>query len=307
MKKIMIFSGLFSAAVFTMGIILKFLHAPGASVCIVSGITIMSLLFLPLMFVLKAKEQKKNKDRFLMGLGTLSAILMSLSIMFLVMHWPGSLNLGYSAIGVLGLLFLPIYISSGIRQPDTKINTIITTILLVGACCLWLTLVVSPAGDKINMIKETNSYVRNEHILKTEQRQLIKAIGNDSNSATSLAMSRKIDATCEELKSYIIERSTGKKTIEPDFLSTGTFIRNKWVSGYFAEGSDAQNKLNWLRNMVEEYNKANTNTTDPYFHAIPVSQTILDNSEEKVTGALNSLIQIQMCVLQNERELVVIK
>ena len=307
MKKVMIFSGLFSAAVFIMGIVLKFMHAPGASFGIVVGITTMSLIFLPLMFLLKAKEQQKSKDKLLMGLGTLSAILMSLSILFLVMHWPGALYLGYATVGILGLLFLPIYVTNGIRRPETKVNTIVTSVMLVGVCCLWLTLVVSPAGDKLNLIKETNLFVRNQQIVQTEQNQLERSIKGDSLALTSLVMSRKINKACEEMKAYILERSTGQSSIDADFMAKGTLIKNKWMAGYFAEGSDAKNKLEWLKNMVVEYNKANNNSTDHYFHKIPVTQTILDMSEEKVIGALNSLTQIQMRVLQNERELVAMK
>lgn len=307
MKKVMIVSGLFSAAVFVMGIVLKFMHAPGASLGIVVGITIMSLIFLPLMFLLKAKEQQKKQEKLLMGLGTLSAILMSLSILFLVMHWQGALNLGYATVAILGLLFLPIYITSGIRKPESKVNTIVTSVMLVGVCCLWLTLVVSPASEKANLVKETNLFVRSQQVVKTEQRQLDRSMKGDSMAMTSLVLSRKIDKACEDLKAYILERSTGQSSIDVDFEVKGALIRNKWMGGYFNDGSEAKNKLEWLKSMVLEYNKVNDNSTDPYFQKIPVTQTILDMSEEKVLGALNSLLQIQMRVLQNERELVAMK
>ena len=63
MKKVMLTSGIISAVLLTMGIVLKFLHAPGASFGIVIGITLLSFVFLPLMFTLKIKEKTHSKDK----------------------------------------------------------------------------------------------------------------------------------------------------------------------------------------------------------------------------------------------------
>jgi len=126
MKKLMIYSGIFSAALFSMGIILKFGHMPGSSAGIILGIIGLCFLFLPLMFTLKMKEAKKAKDKVLIGLGVLSGILVALSVLFKVQYWPGANFMGMLAIAVLGLLFLPIYLVTGIRQPETRVNTIVT-------------------------------------------------------------------------------------------------------------------------------------------------------------------------------------
>jgi hypothetical protein len=75
MKKVMITSGIISAALMTMGIILKFMNMPGASFGIVTGITLFSFIFLPLMFILKVKEKQQTKDKVLLGLGSVVAIL----------------------------------------------------------------------------------------------------------------------------------------------------------------------------------------------------------------------------------------
>lgn len=293
MKKIMIVSGVFSAALFIMGIVLKFMHAPGASFGIVTGVLIMSLIFLPLVFLLKVKEQKQLKDKFLAATGTLSAILMSLSVLFRVMHWPYSIELGYATIGILALLFLPVYVTNGIRQPETKINTAVTSILLVGVCCLWLTMVVSPVGMKLNMIQETSNVVRNEMILRAEQQS--------TAISTSSDLARNINATCEELKTFLLQRSSGHNTLSADFEEKDVLIHNMWLASCIDNSPEMEAKLKELKTMVANYNAKAASA----LHKIPVAHTILDMSTERVSDALNSLVQIQMYVLQNERSLAI--
>ena len=61
MKKSMLTSGTAAISFLTIGIFFKFMHWPGASVCIVLGIGLLSLVFLPLMFILKIKEKENLK------------------------------------------------------------------------------------------------------------------------------------------------------------------------------------------------------------------------------------------------------
>nr|WP_294936922.1 hypothetical protein [uncultured Flavobacterium sp.] len=75
MKKIMMFSGTLSVSILSLGILFKFMHWPGAAVMILFGIVLLSFVFLPLMFVLKAKEKQENSDRVVVGIATLCSIL----------------------------------------------------------------------------------------------------------------------------------------------------------------------------------------------------------------------------------------
>lgn len=149
MKKIMIGTGIFSAILMIVGIFFKFMHWPGAGVCIVLGIGSSSLIFLPLLFTLKVKEKKQAKDKLITGIGTLAGILMSLGILFKVMHWPGANMMGLGAVIIMMVLFLPIYFFSGIRNPETKVNTIVSTILIIMGCGLFFTLVNTRPSIKI--------------------------------------------------------------------------------------------------------------------------------------------------------------
>jgi hypothetical protein len=301
MKKAMIFSGIFSAVVLSFGIILKFFHAPGSSPCIILGIFAFSFIFLPLVFALRIKEKEKLKDKLIMGLGVLAAILMSISFVFRVQHWPGAVIMLYMAIGILILIFLPLHLVNGLKKPEAKVNTIVTSVLVIAGCGLWLTIVASPAGTRIQDAKNTATFLRNEEILQTEKNQVEQYIKVNSINEASLEISRKIYNQCEELKSLIIEYETGFKVI--DAGKTDIRISDKWLPNYMANMPQAAKKLDELKTIVEQYNESNASLTSAGIRTIPVQSTVLDRSEERSIGALNSFIQIQMYVLQNEREL----
>ena len=140
MKKTMIYSGAIASAIFLMGSIFKLMHWPGAGIMLVLGIGILSLLFLPLLFILKVKEEKSTKDKMIIGIATLFGVLISLATLFKVQHWPGSRALWLSSLGTLFFVFLPVYFFSGIKNAETKVNTIVSSILVLLAGGLLFTL-----------------------------------------------------------------------------------------------------------------------------------------------------------------------
>lgn len=173
MKKIMIVSGTFSAAVMSLGIFFKFMHWPGASVLIILGIAVSSLVFLPLLFTLRAKEKQNIKDKITLAIATLSGTLISLSVLFKVMHWPGANLMGTIFVALMVLVYIPVYFFSGIKNPDSKVNTIVTTIIMIMGCGLFLTLVNSRPYIQDNANEVTNQALQESYIAMSEQtRQL---------------------------------------------------------------------------------------------------------------------------------------
>jgi 4-amino-4-deoxy-L-arabinose transferase-like glycosyltransferase len=131
MKKVMIISGTFSAFTFTIGSLFKIMHWPGAALLLQAGIVFFCFLFLPILSILKVKEQKQRKDKLLIGIATIFAIVICLATLFKVMHWPFATLLWTSALAILFFIFLPIYFFGGIRNPETKTNTIVSSILIL--------------------------------------------------------------------------------------------------------------------------------------------------------------------------------
>ncbi len=301
MKKIMIGSGIISAILLSIGIILKFLHMPGAAVGIVTGVTSFSLIFLPLMFLLKLKEKESSRDKILLGLGSLVTVLISMAILFKIMHWPYANMMGLLSVGILILLYLPINLVTGIRNPSTKVNTIVSSVLLVAGCGLFLSLARSPQGSKVEYIKTTDYFMRNNRLVENEMLLLEKSSEQPLSNSTS-AQSKKILQLCEELKSYLLEKETGLTKLDDDFINKQAWISETYASSYLEPGSEEYKKLSMLVDMIKQYNES-AKSKSPSAEAVPVFSILSDHKNDRVIDVLNNLVQVELFVLQSEMSL----
>lgn len=140
MKKLMMGSGVFSTIAFVVGSFFKIMHWPGASVILVLAFFTFCLMFLPLLFLLKTKESGSKRDSIILGTATLAGILYGVSMLFQVMHWPGARIIWLSTLMLTAFVLLPLYFFNGIRKPEAKTNTIVTSIILVGILGMQFTL-----------------------------------------------------------------------------------------------------------------------------------------------------------------------
>ena len=299
MKKIMILSGTFSAATMILGILFKFMHWPGASLFIILGIGTSSLIFLPLLYLLKSKDSQATKDKLILGLGILSGILLSLSILFKIMHWPFAIILGYSAVIILGLILLPIYFITGIKTQENKINTITISIVIIMICGLWLTLVRTPYGSRKKEITDTSSFLINEQIVSSQKRIYDSITKNDSLESNSKKLSKQIIRVCEKIKSSIILKETGMTKISTDFETKLEFISDANFRFLRTANKDVDSLLEFIKTYHLTLN------VTPHKTKLPLSYQT--NSEEKIPFfvgtnliVLTQLQQTELIVMQNE-------
>ncbi|MDZ4668256.1 MAG: hypothetical protein SGJ00_10250 [bacterium] len=118
MKKFMLLSGIAGAGILLLGNLFKFMHWPGASICILLGIILLALIFIPLLFFIKMKESPSNSQRMLLGVGTILAIAFSLSVLFKMMHWPYANILGNMSLFGAVLVFSPMYLVNSFKTKD---------------------------------------------------------------------------------------------------------------------------------------------------------------------------------------------
>jgi hypothetical protein len=109
MNSTMKISGYISSLMILSGAFFKFNHWPGANVFMLVGVFLLTVLFLPLLFILKFKESaESNRSVALSIIGFVAAFLICIGIFFKIMHWPGAQFMIISG-GVLLLLgYLPI-------------------------------------------------------------------------------------------------------------------------------------------------------------------------------------------------------
>jgi hypothetical protein len=292
MKKAMIVSGTAAALILSFGIVLKFLHMPGANISIILGIFLFCLVFLPLMATLRIKEKPGLRDRVLLLVGCLAAIGVCFAILFKLQHWPGANMLGLTSMGILVLVYLPVSFITGIRQPETKVNTIVSSVILVAGCGLFLSLARTPRATIKMNTTFTNYYLRNEQLLKHERALLTQKPADTMEQF--YVLSNSIDAACEELKQMIIERETGFRQISGQ---TGVLLDEESCN-LFSVNPEAEPLTASLEQAIDAYNGMSKGSA---LQALPYDFPFLADRNDRVLPALNDLVQVQMAVLQNLR------
>jgi hypothetical protein len=293
MKKAMILSGGLSVAILTAGIILKFLHLPGAAVFIVLGIFILSFIFLPLMFTLRIKEKQANSNRAITVVGAAAAMLIALGTLFKLMHWPGANIMCLSALLLMIFIFIPVYFFSGIRNPATKVNTIVSSIMMFTGCVLILTLIKAPHATHSEYVAQTRLFLTSDQTVKSEKRLAGVALEKD-------AASEEIYNMCEALKTFLIQSETGLAQIDSDFESRDALIGDSWANQYLGDAPSEMKKLDDLKMKIDRYNQS----AGLGFRKVDMNVFELN---QRVQSTLIALNQIQLTVLQNRRELVAMK
>ncbi len=302
MKKAMIISGTVSAVIFSTGLFFKFMHWPGAGIMLILGIGLLSFMFLPLMFILKIKEKQSVKDKAIIGIGTFSGILISLGILFKVMHWPGANIMMQGSVFVMLLLFLPLYFFTGIRNPETKVNTIVSTILFVSAFGLLFTLMRSPKGSQIRDKQLTLNFIRNEKFLQAE----LAALHHDTTHLAHKEQQEKaqqIIALCEQVKKTIVASATEGADIAQLEKGESVIGDHSFQDTYYnVQGLSSQSTE--LKNKINAFNAAYPQ------EIIDVKGMFFDDTDThyisniNILMALEQLIQVERMVLFSQQHLV---
>lgn len=133
MKNTLKISGIASAILTILGATLKVLHYPGAGIAIQLGGILFCLVFLPLMIVLKFKDEEKQVDKFVLSFGFLIAIVAFIGVLFKLMHWPFANIMMISGISAFVFAYVPLYYITRVRRPELKFNTTINSVLMM-AC-----------------------------------------------------------------------------------------------------------------------------------------------------------------------------
>ena len=165
MRKTMIITGTASVVGFIAGSFFKIMHWPGANMLLLLGIATASLIFLPLFFILKTRESDSGRDKIVLGIGTFFGMLISISTLFKLLHWPYANVMWITSLGILFFGFLPVYFFSGIRRAETKINTITSSMLILFAGGLLFAL-TSLRPSKVVVVNSMLAYIQNEDLLE---------------------------------------------------------------------------------------------------------------------------------------------
>ena len=185
MKNTLKITGIASAILTVLGAVLKTFHLPGAGVAIILGGLFFSLVFLPLMIVLKFKDEESKTDKWVFSIGFLLAILITVGIIFKLMHWPYANIMMFSGLTTFVFGYVPLYFLTRIRRPELRFNTIVNAVLMMACGGMLYSLQDLGYSSKI-----TNDYATYYKYIDKNKANILNA---------NLEIYKKIDTTNTEI------------------------------------------------------------------------------------------------------------
>ena len=156
---------------------------------------------------------------------------------------------------IMLVLYIPLYFFSGIKNPEAKINTIVTTIIMIMGCGLFLTLVNSKPSTRNLSNSEIEYLANDELIIINEAESLYKLSENDTSLTKSIIRVKEIFKICSELKSDLLEFEIGYKTITKNLKDKNVHVSNALVSQVFGSNRVLyESKIQKLNKLIKDQN-----------------------------------------------------
>ncbi|MES2703288.1 MAG: hypothetical protein V4649_11645 [Bacteroidota bacterium] len=290
MKKVLIATGACSVFAFIAGSAFKFMYWPGASMLLTLGIGSFSLLFLPLLVILKTREARAASDKFVVATASVVGAVFSIAILFIVQHWPGANVLLMSAIGLAAFVLLPAYFFTGIRRPEARLNTILVSIILVGIIGLQFTMVrLAPRSSGSQRQIKMDNYVQAESSLR--QLQSLSPASEDAAAINTL---------CDQVKSLVLNQAIGQPAIPANYENTQLILNENALGREFAGNGVGVHLLATLRDAFSKYTAAGGNAALQQM----ISRSIL-RTEPSEAAKLYSNLSLLQSITQLQTQLAI--
>ncbi len=169
MKNFTYIFGLTSALLTIIGAFFKKMHWPGASILVTVGIVFIVLVFLPLYFFSRRKEQVEKKNPIYAIVGYLTIALLLAGALFKLQHWPGTALILQLGMGLLVIGFIPLYVVNVFqRSGSEKISLPYVAMLLVGAALVMIYTNVNVGKNFVNIYME-EAVISEEQMAETQK------------------------------------------------------------------------------------------------------------------------------------------
>ena len=204
MKKIAYITGTFASMALVMGSLFKIQHWPGANVLLIAGTLVLTFLFVPYFFYTQFKEQTEKKGRVVSIIGLIAAFLLCNGAFFKIMHWPGAafMIVGF---GFFFLIFLPLYMMNGLRNPATRLASISNGFLF--ACVGGFMMLLSFNSSSKNVMDSMTTIENNNTAIV---QQLSAQLKSSDTTGTSAAAIEIFKAACDKaVESYVSVKDPG--------------------------------------------------------------------------------------------------
>lgn len=305
MKNTLKISGIISSSLMILGAVFKTMHWPGAAVMIVLGAASFSLLFLPLMIVLKFKDEEKTNDKLVFSYSFLLGIMAVLGTLFKVMHWPYATFLMISSTTLFIFTYIPLYFITRYRRVDEQFNTIINTVLMIGfGGMLYALMNIGGSKSYQDSIYSSYEFMNNNSQRLYDANTKIKNKNANLKNVVLYKSSDDLYKHIGETKAYLIS-IVNNSSIEDARKMNIHQVKNPNAYLNFRdkfENGDGEYSISSLKQKVDNYNnliKSNypKNTEKIIaFDELQLDKTVL-------SMVLFELSQLQLQLAQNENSL----
>ena len=132
MKKTTLILGVISSLIFVLGVLFKFQHWPGAGIALCLSILLFAFGYSPLLMIDRNNFAKNSNQRLTNLVSMIAMIVIAISFMFKVMHWPGaSVGVIVGNLTLVVLVPLLFYRASKESEPVIRMNSYNTAIILL--------------------------------------------------------------------------------------------------------------------------------------------------------------------------------
>jgi hypothetical protein len=204
MKKIAYITGTFASMALVLGSLFKLMHWPGANILLISGTLILTFLFVPYFFYTQFKEQTEKKGKVVSIIGLIAAFLLCNGAFFKIMHWPGA-SLMIVAFGFFFIIFLPLYMMNGLRNPATRLASISNGFLF--ACVGGFMMLLSFHSSSKNVMDSMTTIENNNTAMV---QQLTDQLKSSDTAGTSTIAIEKFKSACDKaVETYTSAKGSG--------------------------------------------------------------------------------------------------
>jgi hypothetical protein len=301
MRNTLKITGIAAAILTVLGAILKTFHLPGAGIALVMGGILFSLVFLPLMIVLKFKDEESKTDKWVFSIGFLLAMLITLGIIFKLMHWPYAHIMMFSGLTTFIFGYVPLYFITRIRRPELRFNTIVNSVLMMA--CGGMLYAMQDLGYST---KTTNDYATYYKYIDESKENIVNAnleiYKKIDTSKTEVAMLRNqtksLVQLIDEIKLNLHEEVLGKNENSGKMRLQKQKGTHKTKNLFFKSKGELSYEV--LKSKVTEYN----NFISKYATSEKqINIGILSKNEPIYNVLVDILNQIQLQIANNENAL----
>ena len=216
MKKILNFSGIATVVLTILGALFKSMHWPGAAMLIILGGFSFSIIYMPLLIVLKLKDDESKIDKLVHSFGLILAIFLTAGVLFKIMRWPYANNLMFYSTLLFTFIFVPIYFLTRFRRPEKKFNTMVNSVLMIAVGGIFYSMFDMSYSRKYEQLMvENHIYIHeNTEKLRSSNERLVAIETANPTAQKFHELSAELNSEIEAIAKNIIESKSTRDALQ---------------------------------------------------------------------------------------------